>query len=535
MGKMNQTVDPGLIDIVADGIPYYLYEYEHILKEYPQVINFGLFLGISIGIVIFASFTTLSKPRTAKDPIHDRLSPCYDLSDRDESDYLVMNSLPLKFLNKQQLSFKMALVYPFIGGSVLYGLYYCMNNYDTNQLSKVLNWYVLLMSPVVYYNNLYYGMTFALRKLGFWLKLPNNSGWFFPRYRLSLSTEQDFPLGVLEEVNCVKLNENDYNDEKWFKKFKVFNKFENGIKILKPTNVLKDHQLFNLVFDLKMMVLLPVTGLLSTLFHQYNPIFNEGYSKQSTNWLVIDLVGINFAIFGIKNFKIDSTKTSLLLLIGLFIYDIYFVFGTELMESVATGLDIPIKILLPSNNGKFNLLGLGDIVLPGSFISLLLRLDLYNHYQKQEKRISFHHLNHFDKPYFIAGIVSYLLGLSICMGVLLLFNRGQPALLYIVPSLLVGTAVTALRQQEFKKVWQFNEIMKEFEEQPRSLKQVEEEEENDDDYVESESDDDDFEYEDDTEDDLQNLIDDQLSEPQVIYEFGDSEDDTCVIDSEIDL
>jgi minor histocompatibility antigen H13 len=54
---------------------------------------------------------------------------------------------------------------------------------------------------------------------------------------------------------------------------------------------------------------------------------------------------------------------------GLFLYDIWWVFGTEVMVSVARDFNAPIKILWPKDLGAvdsgFTLLGLGDIVLPG--------------------------------------------------------------------------------------------------------------------------------------------------------------------------
>lgn len=50
------------------------------------------------------------------------------------------------------------------------------------------------------------------------------------------------------------------------------------------------------------------------------------------------------------------------------------------MVSVAKNLDIPIKLLFPYLNAegeeKFSMLGLGDIVLPGIFVSLCLKFDI---------------------------------------------------------------------------------------------------------------------------------------------------------------
>lgn len=54
------------------------------------------------------------------------------------------------------------------------------------------------------------------------------------------------------------------------------------------------------------------------------------------------------------------------------------------MVKVATNLDLPIKLLWPksaifSTSKGFTMLGLGDIVVPGLFISLALRYDYYRH------------------------------------------------------------------------------------------------------------------------------------------------------------
>jgi minor histocompatibility antigen H13 len=71
---------------------------------------------------------------------------------------------------------------------------------------------------------------------------------------------------------------------------------------------------------------------------------------------------------GIAMLNLGSTHTGLLLLWGLFFYDIFWVFCTPVMVAVATKIDGPIKLLFPSQAvaGKFNMLGLGDIVIPGT-------------------------------------------------------------------------------------------------------------------------------------------------------------------------
>jgi minor histocompatibility antigen H13 len=80
---------------------------------------------------------------------------------------------------------------------------------------------------------------------------------------------------------------------------------------------------------------------------------------------------------------IGNFKNGFMLLVLLFFYDIFFVFGTDVMLTVAKGIDAPIKLLFPKDYSeekpKYSLLGLGDIVIPGIFVSLCLRFDFLKH------------------------------------------------------------------------------------------------------------------------------------------------------------
>lgn len=54
---------------------------------------------------------------------------------------------------------------------------------------------------------------------------------------------------------------------------------------------------------------------------------------------------------------------------GLFLYDIFWVFGTDVMVTVAKAFDAPVKLLFPrdifAQESQYSMLGLGDIVIPG--------------------------------------------------------------------------------------------------------------------------------------------------------------------------
>lgn len=73
-------------------------------------------------------------------------------------------------------------------------------------------------------------------------------------------------------------------------------------------------------------------------------------------------------------------KVGFILLWGLFFYDIFWVYGTDVMVTVAKNIDAPIKLLFPldllATPDKFSMLGLGDIVIPGIFVALCLKYDI---------------------------------------------------------------------------------------------------------------------------------------------------------------
>jgi minor histocompatibility antigen H13 len=99
------------------------------------------------------------------------------------------------------------------------------------------------------------------------------------------------------------------------------------------------------------------------------------------------------------------------------------------MVSVATNLDIPIKLLWPkstsfTNERGFTMLGLGDIVIPGVFVALALR---YDHHRFSQSSPS----ASFTKPYFYSALGAYILGLTTTMTVMHVIGKAQPALLYL--------------------------------------------------------------------------------------------------------
>lgn len=126
------------------------------------------------------------------------------------------------------------------------------------------------------------------------------------------------------------------------------------------------------------------------------------------HWLLMDAMGMGLCVAFIAFVRLPSLKVSTLLLTGLLLYDVFwvffssYIFSANVMVKVATRpaenpvgmvarkfnlamakeapkLNLPGKLVFPSmqNNGHFSMLGLGDIVMPGLLLCFVLRYDAY--------------------------------------------------------------------------------------------------------------------------------------------------------------
>uniref|UniRef100_A0A7S2V0H1 Minor histocompatibility antigen H13 n=1 Tax=Fibrocapsa japonica TaxID=94617 RepID=A0A7S2V0H1_9STRA len=183
-----------------------------------------------------------------------------------------------------------------------------------------------------------------------------------------------------------------------------------------------------------------------------------GLYFKTKHWALNNLMGISFCVQGLAKISIGSYKIGAILLAGLFVYDVFWVFGTEVMVTVAKSFDGPIKLLFPrafatgDEKAQFSMLGLGDIVIPGIFIALLLRFDAVQAGVK-----NFSSLSVFPKPYFHSGIVAYMLGLGATVFVMYYFNAAQPALFYLVPACLGVSMLVALVKKEVSVLFAYSE------------------------------------------------------------------------------
>ncbi|CEP08380.1 hypothetical protein [Parasitella parasitica] len=188
-----------------------------------------------------------------------------------------------------------------------------------------------------------------------------------------------------------------------------------------------------------------------------------GYYSYTKNWIASNIFGLSFSINAIQLLSLDSFKTGMILLSGLFFYDIFWVFYTPVMVSVATNFDAPIKLLWPrdiidfvlnqTEGARFTMLGLGDIVIPGIFVALCLRFD--RHMSWKRNPAGQFRSTSFSKPYFTANLIAYILGLGVTMAVMHVFKAAQPALLYLSPACILSALITAVVRGEVKDLFAY--------------------------------------------------------------------------------
>ncbi|XP_052075262.1 signal peptide peptidase-like 3 [Mytilus californianus] len=205
------------------------------------------------------------------------------------------------------------------------------------------------------------------------------------------------------------------------------------------------------------------------------------------HWLLMDALGMGLCVAFIALVRLPSLKVSTLLLVGLLIYDVFwvffssYIFSANVMVKVATRpaenpvgmfakklhltglvrdapkLSLPGKLVFPSmqNSSHFSMLGLGDIVMPGLLLCFVLRYDAY----KKSQTISVD--TGVPPPptyvqrltYFHCSLVGYFLGLLTATVSSEVFKAAQPALLYLVPFTLLPLLTMAYLKGDLRRMW----------------------------------------------------------------------------------
>ncbi|XP_029361281.1 minor histocompatibility antigen H13 isoform X1 [Echeneis naucrates] len=195
-------------------------------------------------------------------------------------------------------------------------------------------------------------------------------------------------------------------------------------------------EIVNYEFDTKNLVCLMISSVVGVWY------------LLKKHWIANNLFGLAFALNGVELLHLNNVSTGCILLGGLFVYDVFWVFGTNVMVTVAKSFEAPIKLVFPQDllergleASNFAMLGLGDIVIPGIFIALLLRFDVS--------------LKKNSRTYFYSSFLAYIFGLGLTIFVMHTFKHAQPALLYLVPACVGFPVIVALIKGELTEMFSY--------------------------------------------------------------------------------
>ncbi|XP_008957162.1 minor histocompatibility antigen H13 isoform X2 [Gorilla gorilla gorilla] len=138
------------------------------------------------------------------------------------------------------------------------------------------------------------------------------------------------------------------------------------------------------------------------------------------HWIANNLFGLAFSLNGVELLHLNNVSTGCILLGGLFIYDVFWVFGTNVMVTVAKSFEAPIKWI---------------------FIALLLRFDIS--------------LKKNTHTYFYTSFAAYIFGLGLTIFIMHIFKHAQPALLYLVPACIGFPVLVALAKGEVTEMFSY--------------------------------------------------------------------------------
>ncbi|KAI5860626.1 signal peptide peptidase-domain-containing protein [Durotheca rogersii] len=443
----------------------------------------------ALACIYLGSHASLRRPPSANPPKKDGKENKHGGRDRD--DQFVQGLLPSD-----------AIIFPILAGASLVGLYYLIKWLeDPDILNKILRVYFSIMS---------------LASLG---KLSADClhflvGFIFP----SVWTAKD---GKLFHIDASRRGQwytaEESPDRVWDDKKKTplagcwseMNIFDSkksflwGIRhsLLDQWTIrISLHGIVNETFKVKLVDILGVVLAVGA-----NVLY---YATEST--ALSNIMGYAFSYTGILVLSPTTFTTGTAVLFGLFFYDIYMVFYTPYMVTVATKLDVPIKLVFGGPK-KVSMLGLGDIVLPGIFIGLALRFDHYMYYHRQRKLVPIElkikdessgelvtstqtqrmivkpdYINPqgqwgdrfwstkvsnmfspdatpalkasaFPKPYFHATMFGYFLAMLMTLAMLLTYRHAQPALLYLVPGVVLAAWITGTLRGEIREMLTYTE------------------------------------------------------------------------------
>ena len=434
--------------------------------------------------IVTGAFASLSRPSTAAKP-SKKSKKLHEEDDDDEDEDEVEQKM-------EGMSPKDAIILPITAGLVLGGLYWLIKKYGADMINLIFGWYFSGVG-VFSVGKLFNDAAALLISVAFPAyfahggKLWRTDG--AQRKAVTEGTAQESrtsPLpGLLGLIPLPRM----VSDRLWSlrsfpkQKYAFVAYVKNVLDVNGPATLLN--------------VAAAVCSLAAISYNQFI----------DKPWWLTNLQGFAVSYTALQVMSPTTFVTGSLILSALFFYDIWAVFFTPLMVTVAKNLDQPIKLLFPRPDEpgaegeppirSYSMLGLGDIVLPGLMMGLALRFDLHMYYLKKQKiaaktrkgeetgqeivKADYHNVTGvwgsriwtfgldrsslppalvtaaFPKPYFIVSIVGYVIGMIATLLVMSIWQHAQPALLYLVPGVLLSIWSTALVRGEVKEMWNYTE------------------------------------------------------------------------------
>lgn len=465
------------MDIAA----FYLEQMKPMLPLYMHLILSALFP------IVTGSFASLSRPSTAAKP--KKGARKYDGEEDDEDD---QEDEPEQKM--EGLSPKDAVVLPITAGAVLGGLYWLIKQYGADPINLILGWYFSGVGIFSVGKILNDAAALALSVVFPTYFAHNGKLWRIDgkeRKAISGTGVQETRTSPLPGILGL---------------LPLPGPIASGLWSLRSI----PRQKYAFVAYIKGMLEVDGPMTLLNVAAAFASLAAIGYNHFIDKpWWLTNLQGFAVSYTALQVMSPTTFATGSLILSGLFFYDIWAVFFTPLMVTVAKNLDQPIKLLFPRPDepgaeGKppvksFSMLGLGDIVLPGLMIGLALRFDLHMYYLKKQKTAAkvdkdgkageevikadyYNVTGHwgsriwslslkssslpaslqtaaFPKPYFISSLVGYVAGMIATLVVMSVWQHAQPALLYLVPGVLISIWTTGLVRGELKQMWNYTEAV----------------------------------------------------------------------------
>ena len=482
----------------------------------PHLLTYGHILISALFPLITAGHASLSRPSSATKP---------PKKDDDEADSDEEEDEQSQLGKGETFEPKDALMFPLMAGSMLCALYMLLKWLkDPAILNKVLSFYVCQVG-IFFVNTFVKDALVVLRSLVFpkqyrhrgkvWKA--DQSKRCFTACGSDSSETRSSPLpGMLGIVPLPGY----FIDWLWVCRYRMYTR----VKLQAHVRGIQKIKFWIGVLDI-------VSGVVALAATAY-------FTMVSKPWYLTNFIGFSFCYCTLQMMSPSTFWTGSLLLSLLFFYDVYFVFFTPMMVTVATKVDAPIKLLFPrplspseamttlpldpetmlpmnpefmapvpwlenpeepAMKGPFlAMLGLGDIVLPGMVICMALRFDLFLYYKrkgnqkaeaeaegkefvapqyqtatggwgerfwsdsvrqsKPELEPPYHDARTFPKTYFKACIFGYIIGMIATFTAMSYFEQGQPALLYLVPGVLLSLWGTALFKGDVRDMWNFADV-----------------------------------------------------------------------------